>query len=352
MAEFGLSRSRYEEHVEAMIPTLGTKLLIKKNVLLRGGEPTLSLEDALRMRDALRAEHLADKNLVQLESALSSVEAVHMLYGESGLFRLFFFASANRNDDFDHFYEVIAWIMALAQMSRPDQEYALQCDNQRLPEGVDLLRFNSHVMIPSLSRKLYNPGRHFGYLVYGIGGPRILVSLPFKGATSSMYDVYTHSVDVATSLITRGYHGSFLFLDNLPGLNREIEGVPSWLLWFSLIAAHSDLVIYISIDNKLTSAQMQEAAYTPDRVQKKIVDMPGRELRWAEQSKELDPSRTIWIVEGKTVTWDEYLEYEASHAKPLLEGYSQPIGRRDGLIRFDAESGETKLYPWDYPLYR
>jgi len=77
-----------------------------------------------------------------------------------------------------------------------------------LPAPVDLSRLNLNVLRPSLSRKIYNPGRHEGYVVYGLGGPRILVSYPFHGATDEEYDVYTNSIDAVTSLTMRGYHGT------------------------------------------------------------------------------------------------------------------------------------------------
>jgi hypothetical protein len=81
--------------------------------------------------------------------------------------------------------------------------------------------------------------------VYGLGGPRILVSHPFQGRTEDIYDLYANSIDVVTSLCLRGYRGTFHLLDYLPGLNPEIEGVPAWALWFSIIAAHSDLIIFV-----------------------------------------------------------------------------------------------------------
>ncbi len=126
---------------------------------------------------------------------------------------------------------------------------AVEVDNERLPAGDVVGDFNCNVLQPSLSRKLYNPGRHPGYLVYGLGGPRILVSHPFRGATGELYDVYANSADVVTSLILDGYNGSFLFLDNLVGLNTDVRGVPAWLVWFSLIAVHSDIVLFIREHN-------------------------------------------------------------------------------------------------------
>ena len=329
---------------------LKRKLEIKRNVLLRGGEPTLSLDEARELLTAIEQHGETDHRLRDLSTALSSAEQVHALYGESGLFQLFFFAMANSHD-FDHFYEVIGPLVGLLAALPRDAVEPLQYDNSELRAGTDLGRFNSHVMIPSLSRKLYNPGRHHGYLVYGIGEPRILVSLPFKGSTSDNYDVYNHSVDVVTSLMTRGYHGSFLLLDNLTGLNQTVAGVPAWLLWFSLVAGHSDLVVFIRTESELTAGQRREAEYTPDRVQKKIVDLPAKELKWAKASQSFDGVNVMYFQKGGQLTREEYLELEAAHAMPLIKGYSQPVGHRDGLVRFDTESGSFEVFPADYGLY-
>src|SRR5438874_2235944 len=90
---------------------LERKLGIKRNVLLRGGEPTLSLDEARQMLKALQKQGSTDRRLRDLSAALSSAEQVHALYGESGLFQLIFFAMANSRD-FDHFYEVIGPLVA------------------------------------------------------------------------------------------------------------------------------------------------------------------------------------------------------------------------------------------------
>lgn len=52
----------------------------------------------------------------------------------------------------------------------------------------------------SLSRKLYRAGRHHGSLVYGLSGPRILVSHPFQGQE----DVYAKPASRTTRSSTPG----------------------------------------------------------------------------------------------------------------------------------------------------
>jgi hypothetical protein len=96
---------------------------------------------------------------------------------------------------------------------------------------------------------------------------------------------------VVTSLMVRGYFGTFLLLDSLEGLNRQHFGQPGWLIWFSIIAAHSDLVLFVREKGKaLSGSQLQEAAFTPNRVGKKIVELNSGELTWAKQD-DVDPSR-------------------------------------------------------------
>jgi hypothetical protein len=101
----------------------------------------------------------------------------------------------------------------------------------------------------------------------------------------------------------------------------------------------------------LTSAQRREAEYTPDRVQKKIVNLPARELKWAKESESFDGDNAMYFHEGRRLTRKEYLEFEAAYAMPLINGYSQPVGHRDGLVRYDTESGSFEVFPADYALY-
>jgi hypothetical protein len=47
---------------------------------------------------------------------------------------------------------------------------------------------------------------------YGLGGPKILVSHPPRGALGELYDPYVNSGEVMTNLILAGYSGTFLLL--------------------------------------------------------------------------------------------------------------------------------------------
>ena len=273
-------------------------------------------------------------------------ERVEKMYGKEGLFRLFLLATGHSRFDFEHFHDLAyPWWEAIAK-----HEVSLAYDNGLLPATRDLDRFASNVLQPSLSRKLYRPGRNFGHIVYGIGGPRILVSHPFRGGSRYHYDLYNNSVDVVTSLMTKGYNGTFLFLDYLPGLHYEAHGLPAWLVWFSKIAVHSDLVLFITEGNgELTPSQAREGSYTPDRVWKKIVRFPKGELSWAK-IQPADPSMRIYH-EGKKLSWEEYLEYERKYSQTFVAQYVRDDIPNDRIICLNEE-GEITQYPLNWPIYQ
>ena len=234
----------------------------------------------------------------------------------------------------------------------PEEQTEFQCDNETLPQSPRLERFNTNLIQPSLSRKLYRAGRHHGSLVYGFGGPRILVSHPFQGSTRDIYDVYNNSLDVVTSLNLRGIEGTFHFLDNLPGLNFDVGGVPAWLIWFSVIAAHSDIVLFVKeYEEDFGLAQQREIEFTPDRIQKKVIEIPHTELKWAKET-ELKDVPVMYIGRNGAMTEGEWFGMEAEHARPFVENYVAPIPGlpRDTLVRLD-EAGVPRMYPLDYPVY-
>jgi hypothetical protein len=272
------------------------------------------------------------------------------LYGETGLLKIFLLASTHDAPTFGRFRALIGNDMSFRKTLWKREGPDLACDNDRLRQAAALSRFRWNVVQPSLSRKLYNPGRHHGWLTYGLGGPRILVSHPSQGIRGEAYDVYNNSIDVATSLWMKGFTGTFLFLDYLPGLNFEMHGVPAWVLWFSLIAVHSDLVLFVKEYGKdFDGSQKMEIEFTSDRVQTKTVEIPHEELKWAKKSKH--GKVTSYIKDGKVITKEEYYSYEAREAEPLIKGYERGDFPADGSIRID-ESGEIAEFPFNYPAYK
>jgi hypothetical protein len=315
---------------------------IKVNSLLRGTEQTITLEELAILR-------LASPNLLEVTDDL--VSQIDSAYGSNGLFQLGLLASAHKEGEFRHFFDVIKdWVVFRALI--PEEQTEFQLDNDKLPQSPRLERYNTNLVQPSLSRKLYRAGRHHGSLVYGFGGPRILISHPFRGSTRDIYDVYNNSLDVVTSLYLRGIEGTFHFLDNLPGLNFDVDGVPAWLIWFSVIAAHSDIVLFIKeYEEDFGLAQQREIEFTPDRIQKKVIEIPHSELKWAKEA-EVTGAPYMYIGKSGAMTEEEWFEMEAEHARPFIENYVAPIPGlpKDKLVQIN-EDGVPLMYPQDYPVY-
>jgi len=327
---------------------------IKTNVLLKGAEKEMTLDEALMMK---RLHDLAKSSQRGAAANLSvvseqQIKQIHSLYGGEGLFRLIFLASTSTEGNFKHFFDLIADCLIFSSILTAEDRRELECNNDMLRQGEGINRFNLNVLQPSIARKLYNPGSRHGFVVYGLGGPKILVSHPFQGIKGEIYDVYNNSVDVVTSLMMRGYEGTFLFLDYLGGLNHDVLGVPAWLVWYSIIAAHSDLVIFVKeYEEDFGASQKMEIGFTPDRVQKKIVEIPHEELRWAKVPDYDETMETLYFDGRGGSTREAYYQGEAEFAAPLIEAYTDSHFPQDRLIRID-ESGERTEYPLDYPIYR
>jgi hypothetical protein len=265
-----------------------------------------------------------------------ALEDIYQHFGEAGLSKLMFLSTAYPPSDFDHFFKVIEQDLAIRLAWSEVQARALARDNGQLRECIELKEFASNVIRPVLSRKLYNPGGRDGLVVYGLGGPRILVSHPFRGANRDVYDIYMNSVDIVGSLMTRGFLGTFLFLDYLPSLNVRVDGVPAWLLWFSIISAHSDLVLYVREDgDEFSVAQKREIEFTPDQVTKKVVVLRPGELTLA-RIYGAAAEFTMYFVPGKgRVSEAEWNALEAELALPFVKAYKRGVFPSDRIIRID-----------------
>jgi hypothetical protein len=324
-------------------------LRIRTNRLLEGAEQTLPLEHTLSL---VRGSHSIEEprpNGVQNLSEFSEADLkrIHAVYGPGGLFRIVYLATSHETEEFHHFWDIIGLgpLGLLSNLPTAD----IQLDNDTLHHSDALEPFNWHVLQPSVARKLYNPGCHPGYLVYGLGGPKILVSHPFRGVKGELYDVYGNSADVVTSLMLDGYAGTFLFMDNMIGLNQEIQGVPAWLLWFSRIATHSDIVLFVKERNgKFSDSQLREMDFTPDLVQKKIVEI--MHLTWATEPRDISQGPIIYVGPEGRLSEDEFRVKESEHAMPLIENHAGGGFPHDRIFRLD-EDGNLTQFPPNYPVY-
>lgn len=338
-------------------------LVIDTNPLLRDKEPAKTRGEvaAFKMLATLAKSQKIDRHAAGIDEIPDSVkniatasdqdiDAIRDEFGETGLFKLLMLCMKETEADFNHFFkmsmDIVRWKRLFGSMH--DDRNIPDYDNPALKASSKLDEFSHNIIQPSLSRKMYNTGRGNGFMVFGFGGPRILVSLPFHGAVGEMYDIYMNSIDVVTSLVMRGFYGTFLLLDKLPSLNFEVLGVPAWTLWFSKIAAHSDLVVFVKAENTEFRTQQQlEIDFTPDRVNKKIVNVGADELRWARKYENEDIPTEVWNIlpDKGPVSIDEWNAVESKFARPFIEEYPRVGIPLDRLFVID-EQGSVREHPY------
>jgi len=318
------------------------RLRIPTNQLLRGGEQTIDLDNILALRNAVRgSSDIQSLSNLRLLSK-TDFERIHSVHGGAGLFKTSLLAAKEHETYFSHFINIIFAELTAANLAIEEQELSL--DNGKLSQLPKLSEFNWNLIQPSLSRKLYHPGTGRGYIVYGLGDPRILVSHPYKGLKGETYDPYINASDVVTSLLQDGYHGSFLFFDFLPGLNFEVNGVPAWLLWFSIVAAHSDLVLFVKERlEDFRASQISEIGFTPPRVPKKIVEVP--KLQWAKEPEIDGNEEIIYGGPDGMLTKEEFYKLEADFAKPFINLYASSGLPKDRWLIL-SESGDLAELPF------
>ena len=333
--------------------------IIKKNFLIKGDGPAFSMEKIMAFKKMSKIA----ATLLKLEEDANSfenfrwlpesyIQYIHEKYGEQGLFKLQYLAMGHSPEEFKHFMEAIKGEIFYDNLFSKTEDLDLVLDNPKLPTDSRIQDFNIYFCQPSLSRKMYNPGRHHGYFAYGFGGPRILVSHPFKGVDSKTetYDIYANTIDLLTSLLLRGYRGTFLFLDYLPGLNYTEKDIPAWLHWFSIIAIHSDLVIYVKDPAEpLGKSQKLESEFTPSFIQKKMVEIPFDELKWAKKA-ETEAEKILYVGEDGMMSQKDWYDMEASHAKPFIDNYVKGSFPKDRFIKM-LEDGQYEEYPLSYKIY-
>lgn len=331
-------------------------LRIPTNRLLAGPEPGMALDEALAFATmATLAGGLGlDRHAEGVANAAALDEATlrrfHRLWGEPGLGRVLRLAMSHPAADFARHQRVQRAMADLVERGDVAGWRHLLVEDASMPAGTALHGCNDNVLQPSLSRKLFNAGHAFGAITYGLGGPRILVSHPFRGADGELYGAYENSLDLALALVARGYHGRMLFLDNLLALNEPVAGVPAWLLWFSLIAAHADLVVFVTVARPgLSPAQTRELAMTPARVHRVRVTVAEDELAPVER---VTPERVVIIGERGRMSPEELraVERERMGAMPLVRQYAQGSAPRDAIFVID-EQGHLAHHPADVVTY-
>jgi hypothetical protein len=178
-------------HEPSLLSLLKTLFSLPISPHLHTGGAKMSADQLLLLKEASALasqkglEEARESSLVA-NLAMVSEEQIRKIaadFGEEGVFKLNFLAFSMKESDFEHFFEIVASDLAFREL-RNTPRLPLELDNGSLRAAPELNDYNHNVVSTSLSRKLFNPGRREGYLVYGIGGPRILVSLPHRARPS------------------------------------------------------------------------------------------------------------------------------------------------------------------------
>jgi hypothetical protein len=102
-------------------------------------------------------------------------------------------------------------------------------------------------------------------------------------------------------------------------------------------------------EGEFGESQKLEMSLTPDRVRKKIVEIPHSELSWAKKPEPTEGLPTMYITEQGMVSEEEWNEMEASHANPFIENYVGGGFPTDRLVVLRDDYAEE--YPLDFPVY-
>jgi hypothetical protein len=289
-----------------------------------------------------------DNNLRLLDPNL--IRAVHARYGGHGLTNLMVLATGHKRWEFDHFVHYLHVNLILQNVL--SRRIPAELRNRELPENRWLHFFNTTYLQTSLARPLYAAGRHTGSLVYGVSGPRILVSHPFQGISGDIYNMYDNASDLVVALNHRGYHGRFHFLDYMSGLDDKIRGVPRWAIWFSIIAQHSDIVIFVKrFDGGFGSAQLLESQVTPDWVPKTVETVLLSEIQNAETPKIEPGTERLYAAEKRLFTKSEVDQTQREYSGPYIDFWTRGNIPKDRYVHMNDE-GTISEYPLNYPLFQ
>jgi len=233
-----------------------------------------------------------------------SVIGILNVYGERGIFCVNFLAATTDPDDFDILWvSIVEDILLMGIHFRKCSESPLPLNfREELGTGHEFSVIGPKLSsIPkdvcaSLSRKIYAPGVHPGWVVVGIDARRILVCPPFEG---EMEHFTRTSVDISASLKLAGVWGTFLFVDHVQGMSILIRGQPAWLLFYALLAWVSDAVVFIVSEGHLKpwqqriarviAAQIPKFAVSLDHVSStKVIYEPGVKISYWDKEEVVD----------------------------------------------------------------
>lgn len=145
---------------------------VRQNQLLLGAEKRMSVEQAVIMVGLAERDRMT---------------RIRDRFGESGVFGVSMMLYNSRREAAP-FLDFIQHELRLPSSATP-QAMSLDTDNATLRNSPAADELNLHLLQPSLSRKIYQPGRREGLVVWGLGRPRMLVSHPFRSAEGSVLEI-------------------------------------------------------------------------------------------------------------------------------------------------------------------
>lgn len=325
---------------------------IKINSILKGNDNETPLENLIQLSEFSKYAYSKgelDNNLRLLQEPF--IRFAHSHYGGHGLTNLIVLAMQHDRWEFEHFINYLQ--VSLLSKSVTNEIVDIDLDNDKLQSNDALLKFNTTYFQTSLARSLFHAGRHHGSLVYGISGPRILISHPFQGITGDIYNMYDNTSDIVAALTIRGYYGRFHFLDYMSGLDIEFGGVPRWAIWFSIIAQHSDIVLFIKRhDGDFGESQKIEYSVVPNWVPKKIVEVGINEIQNARKP-EVDSSTEKRYIDnnGKELSKEVWYEMQRKESDPFINIWIRSSIPKDRFVHMKLDNSIDE-YPINYRIFK
>ena len=326
----------------------GSRYRIVRNVLLAGEGKGLDLERFLTLK---KVADLGDASFMGREANLALItedfaRQVHEAYGDAGLLELVLLVRGQDRPDVTHFLEPIEGIMALDSAVDEPEEMELVPDAD-LPRAFDgSAPLATRALRTDWARRLYRPGLHAAASVYGLGGPRILVSCP-----RSEGELLSGARQVLTGLLVRGFRGRFHVLGPSQGLDAQVNGLAAQDAWFSLVAAHSDLVVFVRDSARgLDARQERELCFLPPWVRAKIVDLPASGGQGDSLPVSSGEAPRVYFEDGAILSEEAWRRKEAERSIALVREFVTGQGPRDRWSCRD-EAGRVTEYPLDFDVY-
>jgi len=228
----------------------------------------------------------AVNNLAYLSDGIC--KEVHNLYGGEGLNRIFLIAVSQDRRSFESYYDNLLcarFAKDVSEIVKNDQRALVFLRNKYWSQNR-LSQFRLNITDPVVSQFLYRPGRHEASITAGLGGPRILVSMPFLRDPEWTSPREAEILNTHNLLAAKGIFGLIRCHYFSSKLEAKKIDTPLWLLWFSLVASHSDLVLFLkSKEDGFTRNQDLEISMLPSYLNYAVIECSNEELCLIREEK-------------------------------------------------------------------